>query len=299
MAAKSRNPIALFAFPEHAELGRRIARRMKWPFRQVKVRQFPDGESLVRLPPEPWKGRAVLLCGLHEPNRSLVECLLAVETLRDRGARSVALVSPYMGYMRQDAAFHPGEAVSQRIVGHFLAKYVDRFLTIDAHLHRTARIDQVFGIPCKNLTAAEEIAKRVKALPKPIVIGPDAESAQWVKGVADAAGCPWTVGEKTRKGDRDVSYELGEPSLVPGSTAVLVDDIVSTGNTIIEAARVIARHGPRQIHLYAIHGLFVEGAEAKIRRAGVKQIVSTNTVPHKTNGIDIGDVLTEAFRRGL
>lgn len=299
MAGAPSNHHALFAFPEHADLGRRVARRLLLPFRQIKVRAFPDGESLVRLPPKPWKGHAVLVCGLEEPNRKLVECVLAMETLRNRGARSITLVAPYLGYMRQDAAFHAGEAVSQKIVGRLLGKYADRLLTIDAHLHRTASLDEVVGIPCENLTAAGEIAKRVKRLAKPVVVGPDAESAQWVEQVAEAADCPWTVGEKTRLSDREVRFTFEAPLALPGADAVLVDDIVSTGNTIIQAAQALKAHGPKGIHLYAVHGFFVEDALARIRKAGIRQVTSTNTVAHRTNDIDVAGVLAEGLRRVL
>lgn len=297
MAAARRKPAALFAFPDHADLGRRIARRLGWAFRQVAVRSFPDGESLVRVSAAAWKGRAVLLCGLHEPKRRIVECLLAAETLRSRGATTITLVAPYTGYMRQDVEFNPGEAVSQSIVGTLLGRYVDRFLTIDAHLHRTSHLDAVLGVPCRNLTASAEIGKEVGKLATPVVVGPDAESAQWASAVADAAGCEWTVGTKTRYGDRRVRFDIESPERVRGHTAVLVDDIVSTGNTIIEAAKALARHKPKAIHLYCVHGLFVEDAERRIRRAGVKAITSSNTIPHPTNGIDIATVITESLRQ--
>lgn len=297
MATARRKPAALFAFPDHAGVGRRVARRLGLAYRKIAVRSFPDGESLVRVNPAPWKGPAVLLCGLHEPNRRIVECLLAAETLRSRGASSITLIAPYMGYMRQDVEFNPGEAVSQSIVGNLLGRYVDRFLTIDAHLHRTSQLDQVLGIPCENLSASGEIGRRVATLDEPVVVGPDAESAQWARAVADAAGCEWTVGTKTRFGDRRVRFDIEDPQRVRGHTAVLVDDIVSTGNTIIEAAKAIARHKPKAIHLYCVHGLFVEDAECRIRKAGVTAIASSNTIPHPTNDVDITGVITEALRR--
>jgi ribose-phosphate pyrophosphokinase len=290
------SPAAVFAFPRQADLGRRLARRLGQAYRTVRLRSFPDGESLVRLPAQPWRGPATLLCSLDDPNRRLVECLLALATLRERGARPVTLLAPYLGYMRQDVAFHPGEAVSQRIVLEVLGRHVDRLVTVDAHLHRTHDLAPLLGRPARNLAATAALARRLRAWPRPLLVGPDEESEPWVESLARAAGATFLVGRKRRTGDARVRVRLPDVGPLRGQTAVIVDDIVSTGHTAAEAARALRPHGPAAIVLLAVHAIFAPGAEALVRAAGVREVVTTNSVPHATNEVDLAPLLAEALR---
>lgn len=292
----SRKPVALHAFSEHAALGQRLARRLGWSFRQVNVRKFPDGESLVRVQGTHHVGPVVLLRSLDDPNPKIVECLLASETLRERGASSVSLVAPYLAYMRQDMAFHAGEAVSQRILGKLIDGYFDRLYTLDAHLHRTTELAQVFRVPAFNLSATPVIARRIRDLPDVVLVGPDKESDQWIRAIAHDADVPFVVATKKRLGDRQVRIRMASDVALKGKTIVLVDDIVSSGHTMLEAARVLRVFRPASIHVFVVHALFAAGAEEALRRARLR-VVSTNCVPHATNQIDIAPVLADALRR--
>jgi ribose-phosphate pyrophosphokinase len=294
-SARSTKATALYAFSDHAALGRRLARRLRWSFREVKVHAFPDGESLVRLAGRPHAGPAVLLRSLDDPNRKLVECILAAETLRERGASPVVLVAPYLGYMRQDAAFHAGEAVSQRIVAGLLGGYFDRLYTVDAHLHRTPDLQSLFPIVARNLTSAPLIARRIPSGPDVVVAGPDAESEQWVRAVARQAGLPYVVGHKLRLGDRSVRLRFGSEVALRGKRIVLVDDIVSSGHTALAAARALRERRPAAISLYAVHALFADGIAATLRRA-CTEVVATNSVPHAASDIDLAPLLADALR---
>ena len=144
----------LLAFADESTLAHALAREMGCELAFIETHRFPDGEIKLRLPPA-LPLRVVVLRGLQQPNDRLVQLLLAARTARELGARHLTLASPYLAYMRQDAAFQPGEAVSQRIVVGFLGGLFDRVITIDPHLHRIASLDQVMpGSQGVALTAA-------------------------------------------------------------------------------------------------------------------------------------------------
>src|SRR5690606_35941146 len=148
---------AVFGFAECAEPAARLARELGLPCREVAVRRFPDGESLVRVPEAP--ETAILYRSLDRPNEKIVELLLAASALRDGGTSRLVLVVPYLAYMRQDIAFHPGEAVSQRVIGRLLAQHCDALITLDPHLHRVASLAEVMpGIEAVSISAAPVLA---------------------------------------------------------------------------------------------------------------------------------------------
>ncbi len=157
------------------------------------------------------------------------------------------LVAPYLCYMRQDAAFIAGEAISQRVVGALLARCFERVVTVDAHLHRTPDIASIFpGIQSDNLSAIPAIAETLRrgALdPATVVVGPDSESLPWVSDLAGRLGLRHTVATKTRHGDRAVAIEFSDPACIAGHPALIADDIVSSGGTIVTCARALSAAG--------------------------------------------------------
>ncbi len=175
--------------------------------------------------------------------------------------KRLVLVAPYLCYMRQDAAFHEGEAISQKVVGRLLAGSVDRVITVDAHLHRTKDIADVFpGIEADNLSAmpaiAECAARRRPRSRDTIVVGPDAESRPWVSDLAGRLGLTHAVARKTRRGDRSVEIAFADPALFAGRPVLLVDDIVSSGGTLIACAKALAAAGATAIDAIITHALF-------------------------------------------
>ena len=236
----------LLGFPEYAPQTRALAAAAGQSSAIVEVHRFPDGESRVRLPPA--LPPDVVVCrSLDAPNEKLVELLIAAAAARDLGAKHVTLVAPYLCYMRQDMAFTPGEAVSQRIIGRLLAAQFDRVITVDPHLHRISRLSE--AIPCASavaLSAAQPIAawldaRLAAAACTPLIIGPDSESKQWVDAIAAFSGLEGVVGEKVRSGDTEVQIRLPDIDLTDREV-ILVDDMASTGCTLeTTAARCRAR----------------------------------------------------------
>lgn len=284
----------LLAFDDEWETAQRLAQGCGRAPALVERHRFPDGELKLRLPAA-LPARAVVLRSLAWPNEKLVELLLAAHTARELGVRHLTLVAPYLGYMRQDIAFESGEAVSQRIVGAFLAGLFDCVITVDPHLHRIERLQQAVPIDAAiAVSAAPAIGAFLRQhCAGSLLVGPDEESVQWVRETAQTGGFDWAVGRKVRHGDRAVSIELPAQDL-RGRAVVLLDDVASTGTTLARAAQGLLAAGAARVDVVVTHGLFVGDATAALHAAGVARIWSTDTVAHATNAISVLPLLAAA-----
>ena len=287
----------LLGFGDYREPARRLADFLGIGFREVEIHHFPDGESRLRLPPE-LPPRVILCRSLDHPDDKLVELLLAAGGARELGAGELILVAPYLCYMRQDKAFHPGEVVSQRIIGHLLAGAFDGLITVDAHLHRVHRLSD--AVPTRrsvNLTATLPMARFLEQeLDRPMLIGPDGESEQWVAAIASHEGLDYRVARKERFGDREVRVTLPEADY-GGRDLVLVDDVASTGRTLAAAARQLRPLKPASISALVTHALFVGDALEQLRAAGVDRVWSCDSVPHPSNRVRLDGLLGECLKR--
>ncbi|MCX7863828.1 MAG: ribose-phosphate diphosphokinase, partial [Novosphingobium sp.] len=229
-------------FAESLEPAGSLSRALGVACAPVAVHRFPDGESLVRVSGKP--KTAILYRSLDNPNAKLIELLLAASAFRENGARRVVLVAPYLAYMRQDMAFHPGEAISQKVIGRLISQHFDGLVTLDAHLHRIASLSEaVPAIPAINLSAAPVLARAIDAKDNPLLIGPDSESRPWVEAIAAPLGLDLLIGEKRRHGDRDVALTIPGIEAAAGRNALLVDDVISSGHTLMAAARLLREAG--------------------------------------------------------
>jgi len=286
----------LLAFDDEIPFARGLAEALSVPCATIQRHRFPDGESRLRLPPR-LPARVLMLRGLQQPNEKLAELMLAAAGARELGASELVLVSPYLAYMRQDMAFSPGEVVSQRHLGHALAAWFDVVVTVDPHLHRIQRLeDVVVGRRCITLSAAGPIGHWVAARqPDALLVGPDAESAQWVAVAAREAGLPFLVCEKSRHGDQDVDVRL-PPAAWTGRSVVLVDDVASTGRTLRQAASGVLAAGAASVDVAVTHALFVGSALRELRDAGVRRVWSTDCIPHESNTISVLPMIAQALR---
>ncbi len=269
---------------------------MRARLKLIHLKHFPDGESLVTIHTSAHKD-VVVIESLDRPDQKLIQIVLAADALRRAGARNVTLVAPYLAYMRQDMVFHAGEPLSQQVIGAMLARTFDRVVTIEPHLHRTRSIQAVIPsrLSSRSLSAAPAIAQWLRKVARySLIVGPDEESLPWIAELGRLTGLPIAIGTKRRSGDLRVRVELS--GVGDHTRAVIVDDIASSGATIAATARVLKRKGIRHIAAIVVHALFAPGALMRIRRAGVRTIVTCDTVQHRTNRIGTAPVIAEALQ---
>ncbi|VAX13832.1 Ribose-phosphate pyrophosphokinase, possible alternative form 2 [hydrothermal vent metagenome] len=286
----------ILSFPESRSQAQQLAAALGLVCKNVDIHHFPDGESRLVLPgdlPE----QVIFHRSLDRPNDKLVELLLAADSAREQGVKQLTLVAPYLCYMRQDKAFHPGEVVSQKIIGRFLASHFDQVLTVDAHLHRIQRLEQ--AIPARhaqNLSATKAMGQFLKQQDlQALLLGPDQESRQWVAAIADIARLDYVVADKTRLGDQDVRISLPEAEY-KNRDIVIVDDVISSGYTVAVAAQKAQEKGARAVHCLVTHALFAKQAVENLRAAGIQQIWSSDSISHSSNVIPLAPLLAEALK---
>jgi ribose-phosphate pyrophosphokinase len=288
----------LQSLPSSAAAAARLAARLGIPSHTVAVHLFPDGELRVTVAPA--AATTIVYASLEQPNDKLLALLFAAEALRREGAKRLVLVAPYLCYMRQDAAFHKGEAISQKVIGRLLAAGFDRVVTVDAHLHRTQRIEEVFpDVEVTDVSAMPAIADVLRTAidPATVVVGPDAESEPWVRDLAGRLRLAAAVARKTRRGDRSVEIVLADATLIKGRAALLVDDIASSGGTVLACAKVLTSAGATTIDAVITHALFTPELAGEFLRAGIRSVRSTDSVPHPTNAVALDGVLAEVLRK--
>ena len=283
----------LLGFEDYRDQAQALARSLGIPCEEVTVHRFPDGESRVALP-EKLPADLILCRSLNQPNSKLIELLLTATTARQLGARHLILVAPYLCYMRQDIAFHPGEAVSQKIIGAFLASLFDAVVTVDPHLHRIRSLSEAVPLPDSiALSAGPLMSDFLSRRNNPLLLGPDSESLQWVKTIADACGLEHGVGAKERLGDRKVRIRLPDLSFARRNI-VLIDDVISSGETMAIAAHQCLAAGAARVDVLTTHALFASGAEDRLRQAGISEIWSTDSITHHSNAIHLAPLLADA-----
>ena len=285
----------LLAFPDEAGAAGRLAEALGVELGLVEVHDFPDGESLPTVPGA--ERTTAIYRSLDRPNPKLMPLLLAADAARRAGAERVVLVCPYLCYLRQDAVFAPGEPVSRDVICGLLGRAFDRVVTVDAHLHRTKDLSAAMGVPADDLSAAGPLADALGG--SAVVIGPDRESAPWAQRIADRLGGELVVFDKVRGGDRRVSLNAPDLSAVKGRRVVIVDDVASSGSTLIAATEQLKRAGAASVEVGVVHALYGPDDAEKLKAAGVERVVSTDSVAHPTNAAPLAGLLAEALRKEL
>lgn len=287
----------MHGFETAGEAGPALAGALGAPFGLVRTHRFPDDELMVTVPETP--DTVIAFLSLDRPNQKLVQLVLAAEAWRRLGARRLVLAAPYLAYMRQDLAFEAGQAISQKAVAGLLAGLFDRVVTVNAHLHRTHSLSDIFGsTPADDLSAAGALGDWLSwrgGASELLLLGPDEESEPLVRATAERCGAAWTTLRKTRRGDEEVELSVDDPGRLKDRAVVLVDDICSSGATLAPAARRALTLGARDVRALVVHALFDRAAAAELQAAGVRQVVSTDSASHPTNEIALAPVLARAL----
>lgn len=283
----------VLGFKNYLAPAQQLSQYLTLPFKQVDCHQFPDGETKVTLPSD--LPKQLIICQtLNQPDQKLIELILVAQTAREQGVEHITLVAPYLCYMRQDIAFHVGEAVSQKIIGKLLGDYFDAVLTIDPHLHRIKHLSE--AIPTGQalaLYATSAMSDFIKQhFKNPVIIGPDEESMQWVEAIAKPHQWHYTIANKQRFGDKDVAVTLDDINLT-NRDVIIVDDIASTGRTLEQTVKQILPQKPNSISVMVTHAFFVDDAIERLNALGVTNIWSSDSVLHKTNAFSVIAILAQ------
>jgi|TARA_Y100000310_G_scaffold225439_1_gene227467 ribose-phosphate pyrophosphokinase len=271
------------------ELGRKIALKSDKQLADVEVRKFPDREVYFRVDSSV-KGNDIILVqsGYPGPNHALVETLLAADTCKDNGAKSITLVMAYMPYARQDTRFKKGEAFSlQAVAKLLLGAGVEKLITIDAHNWAEYGEMDLHGLKNLNISAGkllvEHLMKKHK-IEKVHILSPDMGASKLVEEAAKAKGAEFSALNKERKGDFEVSM-TGKLD-VKGKDVIILDDIISTGRTMLLALEKVKEAGAKRVFLAGVHGIFGWGSLEKLKKKA-DDLVSTDSIENEASEVSL------------
>ena len=260
----------------------------------LTLHTYPDGETSIVFDSDVKNRNIIFLATLDRPNTKILPLIFSAETAKSLGATSIGLIAPYLAYMREDKQFVPGGSITSHYFSALLSQHFSWMITVDPHLHRIHNLSEVYSISTTVLHAIEPIADWINInIENPLIIGPDQESEQWVKSIADKINSPYILLNKNRKGDREIEVTLPSLENFKNNTPVLVDDIISSGRTMIEPLKQLKKVAQCSIVCIGVHAVFADNAYQDILNAGASQIVTCNTIQHFSNQIDIGLLLAK------
>lgn len=273
----------------------RLARALGGKLVRSEVERFPDGELHVRLKGRVRNQHVVVVQSTCSPqNDNLIELFLLLDTSRDLGAKRITAVVPYLAYARQDKRFKSGEAISLHTMGKLIeAAGGDELITVDIHEPKGL---QNFPIPTRNLTAMPLLGQHLRKLrlKNPVMIGGDQGSEVRAKLAAEPLGAPHDYLVKHRISPTRVETRPKRLD-VRGHEAVIVDDIISTGGTVIEAARIMRQQGASKIYAVCTHGVFAANALRRLRKAGIR-VIATDTIEGPASQVSVAPLVAQALR---
>ena len=278
------------------DLAKRLARKLKAVYIQTETKIFPDGESKVTLGKIPKKSVILVVQSTYPPvDTNLLQALSIISQVRKISSRTFAII-PYIGYARQDKQFLSGEVITMSVVAKMLQSAgAKKVIVVDIHSNTALNH---FNIPTENVSAIPELANYFKKLnlKNPLVVSPDMGGSSRSKKFASLLKTDFIVLKKHRdKKTGSVSIQTAKMD-VQGKDLILVDDIISTGSSIIKAAQFLKKQKCKRVFVACTHGLLVDGAEKKIRKAGVSRIISTNTIPGNTSKVDVSGILAKSVQ---
>ena len=277
-------------------LAKKIALKLKQPYSQLEVTHFPDSEIKLKFKTNLKNETVVLVQSFYKNvNDCIIETLFAGETAKDLGAKKVILAAPYFPYLRQDKRFHPGECISLRTIAKNIDEDFDKVIIIDPHLHREKTLKHIFKINSKKLTANDLIQNYIKNnIKNPVIIGPDWESYKWAQKKAEKIGCDFAIMEKKRYSATKVTVKLNKKINIKKKNLIFIDDMISTGNTLLKAIEAMKKLGAKKVTCFAVHGILVNNALNKLQKAGAT-VITTNTIPNKAAKIDISKLIADSL----
>jgi len=278
-------------------LSGKIAKKLKIPYSNLRIKRFPDNEMGIRFMSNV-KGMDIALVQsfFGNINDCILEVLFAAETARDLGAKKIFLVALYLPYMRKDKRYESGECISCKALSSIISKYFDKVYVVEPHMDRKTKFSKLFSIKAKKLSSNTYIIDYIrKNIKNPLIVGPDKGSLDMVIDIASKLRCKYVITEKKRISGTKVKVRLNKNIKFNGKNIVFVDDIISTGNTILECTKNLKKMGAKSFCCVAVHGIFVDKAFERLRKANVK-VITTNTIPNKVSKIDVSGLIAGALK---
>lgn len=295
MSRPKQSPV-IFPLFGYDELARTIYQTLDYELGKMTQHQFPDEETVITIHSDVAGREVIFITSLDKPNEKLLPLIFAVETARELGASKITLVAPYLAYMRQDKQFESGQGITSKYFAKFLSSYFDCLITIDPHLHRWHDLNDIYSISTMVLHATKAIAAWIHSnIKNPLLIGPDAESVQWVQDIAKKSNSPFLILEKIRKGDRNIEVSIPNIEQYRQCTPVLIDDIIATGMTMLGTINHLAELNMKAPICIGVHAVFAGNTYQTLLAARVDKIISCNTIVHVSNGIDISGELVRSL----
>lgn len=275
------------------KLAAKIAKELECPLIPIETRRFPDGERYIRINGKLDDEVIVVQSTGYPQDENLIELFLILKNLKSMGIEKIRVVIPYFGYGRQERRFKSGEAVSAVIIADLLeAAGADEIFCINLH---EENITEFFRIPVHNLSAMKPIADHIKeTLNDPVIVAPDKGALGFAKEIAEILGCEYDYLEKTRLSPEVVETKPKNMD-VKGKEAVIIDDIISTGGTIVNAANILKEHGATKVVVSCVHPVLVEDALLKIFAAEVDDVIATDTLLSDVSIISVAQLVADAL----
>ena len=288
--------ISVISGKSSEDLARKLSKNIKANLVKSSVRVFPDGESKITLSGKISKRKAIVVQSIYPPvDSNLIQALSLISKAKENSSEVIAVI-PYMGYARQDREFLPGEIVTMKVLAKlFKGAGASKIIAVDIH---SLIGFKHFTIKSKNVTAIPDLVKYLKklSLKNPLVVSPDQGGKERAKAFAKEFGLEFIALQKKR--DRKtgkVQIKTKNAAEVNGRDLILVDDMISTGGSIINATQFLKKQKCKKVYVACTHALLMNNAEKKIRKAGVTKIVSANTISGKTSVVDVSNTIAKAI----
>ena len=288
------------------DLAAHVAEELNDDLCYVETKKFPDGERYLRVDGEIDDEVTVIQSTGYPQDENLMELLFLISNLKDLGAKKVRVVVPYMGYARQEKRFHDGEAVSAKIVANLIQSAgADEFITFN--IHEKCVLD-FFDIPTTNISAMGAIAEYIdeKIDEKPLIVAPDKGAYPFAQEIAEILDCECTYLSKVRLGPDKVetrivdvegsSDETVNVDSVKGKKAFIIDDIIDTGGTIVNAVKILKEYGAKSVDVCCVHPILVNGATMRIYAAGANSLISTNSLSADSSRVSLAKSIANVLR---
>jgi ribose-phosphate pyrophosphokinase len=279
------------------DLAKKISKKLKANLIKSELKIFPDGESKITLKGKFVRGKTIVVQSIYPPvDSNLIQALALISKAKEYSSE-VIIVVPYLGYARQDREFLPGEIVTMKVIGKLL-KGAGATRIIVTDIHSKIGLQQL-GLKSKNVSAIPELVKYFKKLKleNPLVVSPDQGGKGRANEFAKVFKLDFIALQKVR--DRKtgkVKIKNQKISEVRDRDLILVDDMISTGGSIVKATEFLKKQKCRRVFVTCTHALLINDAEKKIKKAGVTRIISTNSIPGKTSVVDISNIIAKAIK---